>query len=392
MRGALLFLGMLQPAFASDYIESVGEEITLGPAGGWVRLFPDKATGDWHFLWAAGGDYLLLPMSSDFQVDDFDRRSIAGRNDLVDHAITACPSGGFLHVASAHNESAYAFRYDDDFNLLVSGTLEEGEPTRRHNDLPILCTPTLDATSFISSNHSGTWLSIITGNATQSELIELPSDVPRTEGGSLRMEPGSDELMVLGRGNGGKTFEVAGLDTNYEVAWKKTISPLSDNSLRPYWPQALMRVKDHYLLAFMGRDESAGWSSDWGNVYLAVLDADFNHLETTQISQYSPPEGAQRPGLARKGNQLLITVDRNVQPQLFEVRLNAEAFGIVDGEDTGVGWDTAAKWDDSGSPGGGEDAGEEGCSCSAQVTDNRRVLWPIVLGGLLVFRRRVRKG
>jgi hypothetical protein len=382
---ALLLLALAQPALASDYIANVGEEVTVGPGGGWVRLFPDNDSGGWNFLWAAGGGYLLLPMSADLQVEDLGRKELTGRDDLVDHAITRCPSGGFLHVASANkesfNDSAYAFRYDDDFNLTASGTLEEAEPDRFHNDLPVVCSPLLNATVFMGSGHGAPSLSIVAEDMSQAELIPLPGDVPSTEGGSLRMDSESGELVVVG--HTGQSFTIVGLNSDQEVLWKTAFEPFTDNQLRPYWPQALMKVKEHFLLAFMARNESEGWTSDWGNVYLAVLDSEYAHLETVQISQYSAPEGAMRPGLARRGTQVLLTVDRNVQPQVFEIQLVAEAFGLTGEEDTGEGWDTS-----SGGDGGADE--DTGCGC-IHSGPSKLGAWPLMLLVLGVFGGRFRK-
>jgi MYXO-CTERM domain-containing protein len=379
----ILILAFSQPVQAGDFIASVGAEKTLGPGGGWVRVFPDAQSDGWHFLWAAGGDYSLLPMSADLEVEDFDRRSLTGRTDLIDHAITRCPSGGYLHVASAnqqsHNDSAYAFRYDDDFNLLASAVLEEQEPARLHNDLPVLCTPSLMATAFMGANFGGMYLSLIAEDASQQELIELPASVPKTEGGSFWVDPESGEIVVIGKSGQGSSFQLVGLDTDYQVAWSSEFQPLSDSSLRPYWPQALLKVKDHFLLAFMARNDQDGWESDWGNVFLAVLDSEFNHLETTPISNYSPPEGAQRPGLVRRGTQVLLTVDRNVQPQLFEIQLKPEAFGLGEGDETGGQWDT------------GDGPTEEppgGCGCSVSPAPKDAVGLFALFGGLLIRRRR----
>ena len=397
MRG-IAVLGILgaagfSSAEASNYVDAVAEEIEVGPAGGWVRLFRDEATDGWHFLWAAGGDYIRLPMTAGLEVNDMGRTQLTGRTDLVDHAITACPGGGYLHVASANkesfNDSAYAFRYDSDFNLLAAGTLEEAEPNRFHNDLPILCTPELDATAFIASNHGATSLSVIGADATQESLHTLSNEVPRTEGGSLRMDPETGEVIVVGKSHSGKEFEVVALDANFEVTWKKSFRPLTDAALRPYWPQALMKINDHFLLAFMARDDNAGFSSDWGNAYLAVLDAEYEHLETIQISFYEPPEGGQRPGIARKGDQLLLTMDRNVQPVVFPIRLNAEAFGIEATEDTGGWWDTSA----SGGSGNGDETAGEGCSCASKAEPASTAWWGVGLAAFgLVRRRSARRG
>ena len=67
----LLLLSTLALALDSTHIVSVGEEITPDFAGSWVRLFPNASDpGSWHFLFGAGGDYNLLPMTADLEVRD----------------------------------------------------------------------------------------------------------------------------------------------------------------------------------------------------------------------------------------------------------------------------------------------------------------------------------
>jgi hypothetical protein len=164
------------------------------------------------------------------------------------------------------------------------------------------------------------------------------------------------------------------IDSDWNVTDTTTIT-LLDPNLRAYWAQAVLRVGDHYILAFMARDEADGFGSDFGNVWLAVLNFELGLEHVQRISNYDPSSGAMRPGLARKGDQLLVTVDRDVQPRIFSIDLNSVAFGFDLNGDTGGLWDT------------GGDSDTEGCGCSA-VSPRVNYLWVALLSLVSVRRRR----
>jgi len=378
-----LLLGMLllpQAALAHggvDFFDDIGEEVSTGLGGGWLRVFPNTSGEGWHLLWAAGGGYSLLPMTDDLEVEDFGRIELTGFDYLIDHSITRCPQGGFLHVASANldefNDSAYAFRYDDDFSLLSSEIIEERVSSRKHNDLPLVCTPELNATAFGTSSNGDSVIVELDDNG--SPLSEHPLVGMNTEGGTLLVEPETGDLLVFGMPHNGSDLNISRLDSDWNVV--ETISDtLLDPNIRSYWPQAVLRVGDHYIIAFMARDEEAGFSSDVGNVWLAVLNFELGVEHLVRLTDYEPSTGAMRPGLARKGDTLLVTVDREVEPRIFSIELNSVAFGFDLNGDTGGLWDTGI----------GDSDG--GCNCSSGESN----LFSYYLGlmGLMLIRRKTK--
>ena len=59
------------PALGGTYISSYQSPIQLPMTGGWPRAFPDPDSDGYHFLWAQGGNFSLVPMSSSLWAQDF---------------------------------------------------------------------------------------------------------------------------------------------------------------------------------------------------------------------------------------------------------------------------------------------------------------------------------
>lgn len=377
--GAMLLTASL--ALAGTWIAAVGSDHTLAVGGNWARAFP--AESGWHFLWAAGGDYNLLPMSEDLVVTDVDRRRLTGRSDLIDSQIVQCPDGTYLHVASAEidqpDDSAYAFRYDADFDRLASGTLGESLDDMRMNDPAIHCGGGgLDLVGVVRRD----FLSVLyelDGGVTPAGQANV-FDWPMMQGGAIAYDEERGDLVALGYNlSGGVSMVRAGLD--YQVTESREL-PLEVGDERPYWPQGLLKIGDYWLVAHMSRNSGDGWSADEGNVRLAVFDEDWTLMEAVAISNYSPPTGAMRPGLALKGDRLLVLFDRALSPHVVPVTLDLAAFDAPDdtgggdsdpptddtgpgGDDTGtVPDDTDGPRDDDPGTFGGRGDDQEGCGCS----------------------------
>jgi hypothetical protein len=335
-------------AKAAPFVTSVGAEQATGLGGGWARAFPDDA--GWSLLWSAGGDFQRLPMAADLSVVDRDRTALTGRSDLVDHAIALCPDGTYLHAASASvdspNDSAYAFRQAADFALTASATVEERSPGRPHNDMAVLCSPVGDGVAFGSMNGGHVDFFPLGDEATPGTPVTLEG-APTMSGGSLYYEASSDTILVINFDFAGE-LQIARYDT--ELRRIETITrDVVSAPLRGYWAQALLRVGDVYVLGHMARDDSAGFELDEGDVYLSFFDLDWNLLEQDRISRNVPPLGGMRPALARKGDQLLVLYDKDVQPMIFDVRLDLEALGVDTGVDSGgTGADSGGTGADSG--------------------------------------------
>ena len=194
-----------------------------------------------------------------------------------------------------------------------------------------------------------------------------------TEGGTIIVEPETGDLLVFGMPHNGSNLNINRIDGDWNVTDTTTITMLDPN-LRAYWPQSVLRIGDHYVLAFMARDEADGFGSDFGNVWLAVLNFELELEHVQRISNYDPSSGAMRPGLTRKGDQMLLTVDRDVQPRIFPIELNSVAFGFDLNGDTGGLWDTGVEDSDG------------GCNCSSG--ESNFFSYYLGLMGLMLIRRK----
>ena len=109
-----------------------------------------------------------------------------------------------------------------------------------------------------------------------------------------------------------------------EEAW---VTPV-DFSLTQFWATQLLPLGKGHLLLAIGRDPSAGWLYDTGNVYLGVLDNDYDLEEWIQLTDFPPTEGgAMRPWMALDGNRLAVVFDRWNKLHLVEVRLEPRRLG-----------------------------------------------------------------
>ncbi|MFZ5481475.1 MAG: hypothetical protein ACOZNI_32235 [Myxococcota bacterium] len=320
-------------AAASDVVVEVGEDRSLGVGGGWARAFP-AGDGAWHLLWSAGGDYNVLPMGADLTVVDRDRVSLTGRTDLVDHGIARCPDGTYLHVASASlaspDDSAFAFRYDADWTRLADATVEESVESREHNDPAVACSPVADG------------VILTEGAPDDSIFVELGDDAapagehgldgaPQLSGGSFAWDPDDDTLLAVGFGRD-ERVRVDRYDADLGLVERLDVA-VADPGDRVYWTQATLRAGEHWLVAYMVAGAGETWTLDEANVALAVFDLDWALEQTVRVTQFEPPAGAMRPGLARDGDTLLVTYDRQTEPHLTPLTLDLDALGEL--PDTG---------------------------------------------------------
>ena len=364
---------LLPPNAHAGLVTAIDAPVALPLGGGWARAFPTD-TG-WDFLWAAGGEYNLLPMSPQLDVVDSGRTQLTGRADLVDHGITRCPDGTYLHASSANldefNDSAFAFRYDAAWARTASGTLAEREPGREHNDLLVICSPLLDATLFVEGGPNNPVLVEIGEDGAPAGETRLDT---RTNlmGGSMVWDPDTDTLVSVGFNN---TQSILVERWDADLTKLETIEVAAVPApQRVYWTQATLRAGDHWLVAHMARDDSAGWAADEGNVWLQVFDLDWNLLESHPVTDFAPPAGGMRPGLARKDGELLVLFDKGVQPHVVRVTLDSASLGEDPSTDTG---------------GEAGDDASAGCGCGTTEPGVRGAgVWGLALLAGLTRRRR----
>ena len=123
-----LALFPVSTASADDYVLEISEEVHLeGIGGGWGRAFA-VGDGSWHYLFGGGGDYRYLPLTADYDFTFSETVDLTGRTDLVDHSISLCPDGTYLHMASGavivSDDSAWGFRYDSEWNLIAEADVD----------------------------------------------------------------------------------------------------------------------------------------------------------------------------------------------------------------------------------------------------------------------------
>jgi len=402
-----LLLSLLSPpAHAGSFVLGTTSEFDLGQGGNWARIFPSSE--GWQITFAFDGDYHVADLTGTDGTWTLSHDSIVAITDdggLVDHAIERCPDGGFLHVASANldspNDSAYADRLGQDFGIQASATVEERVPSNAHNDMAVVCSDLLQGVTFQDFGSQQVLFYPLGDDARPGTPQPIAGELVMT-GGALLPDPDNDRV-IISAGTAGATqgIQVGELSSSLRLSGMHQLD-VTTGSLRPYWPQDLLAVGDYFLLAFMVRDDSQG--SDTGNVHLAVLDQDLQLVESTAISHIdlATTEGGHRPGLARSGDTLLVSWDRQNTVRLFEVQLDIEAMGIDPGtEDSGwPGGSDAGFAEDSGSGGGSGDAGDAGdggsgdgggCGCASGGRASAGLLAGL-LGVVGVARRRSGRG
>jgi len=349
---------LLSMALAGDILLSMDEETIIGGENykaTWARMFP-VGDGTWHFFRAAGGGYQHHFVDSDGITLLDNGIELTGRTDLVDHAISLCPDGSFLHVASTNsqpnaNDGAWAFRYDADLNKVAEYQIASADTDRQYNDAPAVCTGVVDGTLFTYSDvhpDAADYASfdVLGNDAVVSETIQINSQ-PNTSGSSMLWENESQTLLLVRAWTVGPKLVVDRYDADMNLVGQPQEVQITDSDQDLYWPQSMLRIDSYYFLAFMEREATGReWSTDTGNVWVAVFDLDFNLIERQQVTDYQPEDGsdvtigAMQPWLARQGDSLLVIYDRSVQPTLTRIEvdpdLDDQQNPIVDTSDPGT--------------------------------------------------------
>jgi hypothetical protein len=393
--GGLVAVALLvAPAAAgAAVVDEVGPVLQTGTNGTWARVI--AVDGGWLLGVAHAGDFKIAPLVntgsglSDWSWDQRVWVNVTNHGDLKDHAIRLCPDGTFLTVASANvvspNDSAYAWRLDADLQPRASATLAEGRGDRAHNDMALLCSDLGDGVMFAnvggSGPRGGVWVEVGAGAEAAAEL-PMGDIAPLGAGVMADLERG---LIVLATESGGQ-LRMALYEPGMVLVDEAVVS-VSAPGERSYWPSGLVRAGDFYIVAMMARPDN-GPTGDTGNVWLHVLDLDFNLVEQHQLTNFDAEanQAAMRPWLAVQGEQLLVSFDENLNHSYMEVRLTVsgadEAGGGAGGADGG-GAPAGDDVDDA------DDGGKDG-GCSATGGAGAGALLPALAALGLRGRRRGR--
>jgi hypothetical protein len=329
------------PAWAGSLIVSIGPEtlIDVDRSGNWGRVYPAEDGVSWDLFIASGGDYLRYPMDADFVPDLTRGQALTGRTDLVDHSITRCPDGSWLHVSSSTtllpDDTAWAFRYDADFTRTAEVQLYAAEPTQVHRDMPLLCTETFAATGFFDPENRLPFRLVELDDAAQPVRVDEP-DFGAVATGSVLMDldgalgiasfPGVevDYLHV-------SEFSLPGLDLI-----DRHLQDVSPPGEKAYWSQGFARVGDRYVLAYMSRDETAGFASHDGNVWLGVFNLDWRLIERVPITTNVAPLGGMQPWITFRDDTIVLTYTKDLRTYRYDIVVDRVEAGLDPAPEAGA--------------------------------------------------------
>jgi uncharacterized protein (TIGR03382 family) len=344
-------------------------------------------------LTAGGGDYWKTRLDENLQFDTIDRVPLTGRDDLNDHIMLLCPDGGYLHLASGgldhDNDFAYSYRYDANFNLLKNNILGEANPDIRFNDMAGICHEEGVFGAFLDYDIYRTMMYILDDNGKYKSKIRV-AELPIAEGASILEDPIRGDLAMVTASPSKDGLYVNWMSWDLIFQGSKRILNVKPEDGQSYWPQGHIVLDDRILIAYIMQPADAGYLNEFGNLWMAVYDLEWNLLENLQITHDDGPGGTMRPSMTLIEDTLYMGFDEienfppgDIQPRLLTMKLDLDAF--VDPADTDPG-DTGPCPDDSGE----EDSGDPGptepsCGCSQGPT--APVTWPLLFG-LLAFGRR----
>jgi len=375
----LMLSPLLSSAQAGPVFTAVGGESTIGMGGTWARL---HAVDDgWAYFQVSGGDEWTEGLAEDlsgFEVND--RINLTNVTGLQDVQVERCPDGGWLVVGSwtesTHDDSAAAWRYDPAFALQWKLTLAEGDDTHRHNDMLIVCGQAAEGVLFDRAQGGGgaDFYPVEGGVLGSAVNVDVSA-----EGGSWAERRSDGAYLVVDARGSEEAVRIHTFDPDWTPRDTVTVSTPGGTA---WWPQRIQALDDGWLFTWLGGQPGA----PFGDVWIGALDAELNLVDSAQLSDDAAHQDA-RPWLARKGDTVVVTFDRDVQPRVVTVSLTPGAGGGDDtgGGDGGGGGDGAA--DDSGAGGG---SGKGGCGCATGGTPSGG-LWGLAgLLGLVAVRRRRR--
>ena len=390
----LLPLALLSSALAGPHITSVGPQVELEVAGTWGRVIPTEE--GWMYTFSRSNDYWVAPLERSGDAWDLildGQIQLTDHGDLKDHAIRICPDGTYLHTASLNldepNDSAYVYRYDGDWNPIGDAVIEEREPTRRHNDMPLLCSSVFTGTAFSGSGDAAGFFRI-NDDLSSERVAGLPREANST-GASMLADKDRGVFEFITTSVEGDLIRFT-FDQDFNVVDQRSTPIAEGGGEITYWPQSALKVGDYYVVAVMSRQ--ASWSGDDGDIILIVLGEDWNDLyQRVNVTNNPEDNLGMRPWIARKGSTLLVSYDRQREHTVIEVGLDLTAFGLEPGEDD-TGWGSGQPGSDGGSDGSGDgssdgsgDSGEAasdagGCGCAATSTGGGGLAFALGLLGL----------
>lgn len=358
--GALVWALAPARASAGPPVVDVGPVVDLGLTGAnWVRVFPlDPAAGTWRVFFTGGRNYQAGVLTQSTMALARSPGVIIDRDDLIDHAITRCPDGSFLHVASgnlteARDDSAWIFRYDgDDLSLIGENTIAEADLTYVYNDSPVLCDRRRVGTFVHPRGDEGAPMGafhwVDEDLAVQESAAVLPG--PPLPGSSVLWDAERSRYVSWRAYGDTGEFWVLEFDPDFALVGEHWLKPYP-SGVKVGWPQGLARHGALWFVLHLAEREGVRYPSDSGDIWLSIFDADFALVQSVPITAYeSGSTGGHRPAMARMGDQLMVTFDTELVPRAAALTLDLSVVGDELVEHGAPGFHGAAPAD-TGSPG-----------------------------------------
>ena len=300
-------LPLVAAALAGPIFLSMSDPVELPVSGSWVRVF--AAEGGWHVTHGVDGNFYYAWLADTLTLDIGTARALTTRTNLLDHAITLCPDGTYLHIASATvaqaDDTIYSFRYNDDFLPMVEGIVEEANPNGVDMDPAVVCG------SWVHAAGTGERTPIVamkltflddTLAVTGSSALE---GAPEAAGGS--MDADENYLWAVGSADvRQEVMHVAQYAPDLSLVQQWDVDVATEGS-HAYWFQRMEKVRDTFIVAHMMRTDDEPWSTQNGNIYLSAFDANWTLIDQLQVTDIEPPAGGFYAWFDRKDDSLLVS-------------------------------------------------------------------------------------
>ncbi len=288
MSAALLAL-LSSPVLGDTIVLEVGEPVDTEIGGTWTRAFAN-GDGGWWFVFGAGGTMNVVTMGDDLVAQDRGRIRLEG-DQLADTEMAACADGTFLMGGSgsleAPDDAGYAWRYDASWPTLGGGLID-WDSDAMHNDMAVLCSAELTGLSFMGVSEQAPFVVSVDDSAQAVDRFTLPQTVPLI-GGSMVIDPWSEELLTLGaEGPDPDALSVHRFSLEDPTApslVERCQAPVEGIG-RIWWPQAMRRIGDSWIVAVVGEQTREEFPDDVGNIHLAIFEHDWVPREVIQVTDF----------------------------------------------------------------------------------------------------------
>lgn len=349
-----LLASLATPAGALP-IEAVGEPTNFGLecACNWVRVSA-RTDGQLDLFVTGGGNYrhaIIQKLPDGWRVQG-SPSALADNGELVDHAITKCSDGTWLHVASANrterlDDSIYVYHYTEDFEVLAESLAVDGDDVRRFNDAPLLCDPrhvgTVGHPRDLASHDGRFYFLTESGEVSGETYLDT---VPPVGGSTLAWDADRGQYLSFRALGPDSSLFVVPLNTELQQDGDWVLLDVGDF---PYvsWPQAALKLDEYWFVAHLVRLDKP-YASDAGEIAVTVIDGELQHVQTVVITDVSPGQGAHRPGITVLGDKLIVSYEVDLSPRLVELSLDPALVGTLVTETGTPAW---------AAPGGGSGSG-----------------------------------